>query len=82
MFKLSVKLNEVDKIQKFYEVVTKTDYDIDLVRGRYIVDAKSVLGIYSLDLSKPVDVVLHCDDEKEFHKFVTELKRASVEVIG
>lgn len=82
MYKLVVKLGVVETIQKFYDVVSKMDYDIDLVRGRYIVDAKSVLGIYSLDLSKPVDVVLHCDNENEYHQFIEDLGAANVEVIS
>ena len=39
------------------------DYDFDLVSGRYVIDAKSIMGIFSLDLSKPIDLNIHAEDE-------------------
>ena len=41
------------------------DYDFDLVSGRYVIDAKSIMGIFSLDLSKPIDLNIHADDNVE-----------------
>ena len=45
--------------------MTKFDYDFDLVSGRYVIDAKSIMGIFSLDLSKPIDLNIHADDNVE-----------------
>ena len=46
----------------------KYDFDIDLVSGRYAVDAKSIMGIFSLDLSKPIELDIHTDDADKFLK--------------
>ncbi len=51
-----IKLNSVDKVKSFVNKVSKFDEEIDLVSGRYVVDAKSLLGIFSLDLSKPIQL--------------------------
>ena len=45
--------------------ITKFDYDFDLVSGRYVIDAKSIMGIFSLDLSKPIDLNIHAEDAIE-----------------
>ena len=42
--------------------ITKYDNDFDLVSGRYVIDAKSIMGIFSLDLSKPIDLAIHTED--------------------
>ena len=54
-----VNLNSIEKVKEFTDRVQKLDEDIDLVSGRYVVDAKSILGIFSLDLSKPIRVELN-----------------------
>ena len=54
-----IKLDTFDKIKKFINIVQKFESDIDLVSGRYVIDAKSIMGIFSLDLSKPIDIVVH-----------------------
>ena len=50
------------KIKSFVNEITKYDNDFDLVSGRYVIDAKSIMGIFSLDLSKPIDLNIHADD--------------------
>lgn len=57
-----VNLNEMAKVQPFVNILAKFDCDFDLVSGRYIVDAKSILGVYSLNLSKPIELVIHETD--------------------
>lgn len=69
MVKTVIKINSIDDIKKFQNEVLKFESDIDIVRGRYIVDAKSTLGIFTIDLSTSIDVVLHTDDELEQNKF-------------
>ena len=58
-----ISLNSIDKVKSFVnELVRYSDVDFDLVSGRYVIDAKSIMGIFSLDLSKPIDVNIHADD--------------------
>ena len=59
---ISIRLKEVNDITNFVNLLTTYDYEVDLVSGRYIVNAKSLLGIYSLDLSKPVKLVIYSDE--------------------
>ena len=58
-----VLLNETEKVKRFVNVVSKLEPDCDLVRGRYTIDAKSIMGIFSLDLSKPLELCVHADIE-------------------
>lgn len=67
--KITVTLNDFIRIKNFSSEVVKFESDIDLVKGRYIIDAKSTIGIFTLDLSSPVDVVIHSDDEDEIKRF-------------
>ena len=55
-------LNSIDKVKAFVNDITKFDTDFDLVSGRYVIDAKSIMGIFSLDLSKPIDLCIHADE--------------------
>ena len=52
-------------VQTFVNIISKFAYDIDLVSGRYIVDAKSIMGIYSLDLTSPIELRAHTEDAEE-----------------
>jgi phosphotransferase system HPr-like phosphotransfer protein len=57
-----ISLNSIDKVKSFVnELVKFSDVDFDLVSGRYVIDAKSIMGIFSLDLSKPIDLNIHAD---------------------
>lgn len=76
---LIIKLDKVESVQNFINVATSVDFDIDLVRGRYVIDAKSIIGIYSLDLSKPIECNLHCRTESEYQKFVSALDKAEID---
>ena len=49
--------------KSFVNEITKYDNDFDLVSGRYVIDAKSIMGIFSLDLSKPIDLNIHADGD-------------------
>ena len=62
---LSIRLNTINDVKQFVHIVNQYPYDIDLISGRYIVDAKSIMGIFSLDLAKPIQVHIHqeeCDE--------------------
>ena len=58
---VQISLNSIDKVKSLVNDITKFDYDFDLVSGRYVIDAKSIMGIFSLDLSKPIDLNIHAD---------------------
>ena len=58
---VQISLNSIDKVKSFVNEITKYDNDFDLVSGRYVIDAKAIMGIFSLDLSKPIDLNIHAD---------------------
>lgn len=62
---VQISLNSIDKVKAFVNEVTKFDSDFDLVSGRYVIDAKSIMGIFSLDLSKPINLNIHNDENCE-----------------
>jgi len=64
MKKVQIKLVTIEDIRKFVTVLAKYTIDLDLQSGRYTVDARSLMGIFSLDLLKPIDFIINSDDEK------------------
>lgn len=58
-----VLLNSVNKVNKFAKIVDNIEEDIDIKGGRYIVNAKSILGIFSLNLVEPLELIIHTEDE-------------------
>ena len=59
---VKISLNSIDKVKASVNEVTKYDAEFDLVSGRYVIDAKSIMGIFSLDLSKPIDLNIHSEN--------------------
>ena len=59
---VQISLNSIDKVKAFVNDISKFDNDFDLVSGRYVIDAKSIMGIFSLDLSRPIDLSIHAED--------------------
>ena len=62
---VKICLNSIEKVKSFVNDITRFDADFDLVSGRYVIDAKSIMGIFSLDLSKPIDLNIHAQEEME-----------------
>jgi phosphotransferase system HPr-like phosphotransfer protein len=62
MKEVEIRLSLPEDIKEFVKVTMKYPFDIDLLSGRYVVDGKSILGIFSLDLKEPIKVRMHCDD--------------------
>ncbi len=62
---VQISLNSIDKVKSFVNEITKFDNDFDLVSGRYVIDAKSIMGIFSLDLSKPIELNIHAEGNAE-----------------
>ena len=65
MKSVQICLNSIDKVKSFVNDISKFDCDFDLVSGRYVIDAKSIMGIFSLDLSKPIDLNIHAESNVE-----------------
>ncbi|MBO6089896.1 MAG: HPr family phosphocarrier protein [Lachnospiraceae bacterium] len=60
---VTISLNSIDKVKAFVNDITRFDYDFDLVSGRYVIDAKSIMGIFSLDLSKNIELNIHAEND-------------------
>ena len=63
MKSVQISLNSIDKVKSFVNDLAKFDSDFDLVSGRYVIDAKSIMGIFSLELSKPINLNIHADKD-------------------
>ena len=62
---IKIMLNSIDKVKSFVNDISKFDSDFDLISGRYVIDAKSIMGIFSLDLSKPITLNIHSTNDVE-----------------
>ena len=62
MYETTIQLNAINDVKDLVNKVMLFNYDIDLVSGRYAIDAKSIMGIFSLDLSKPIDLNIHAEE--------------------
>ena len=67
-----VNITTIEDVKKFVSTVMRFDFDIDLISGRYAVDAKSIMGIFSVDLSKSLKLVAHTDDTSELEQAIDE----------
>ena len=65
MYETTIQLNAINDVKDFVNKVMLFNYDIDLVSGRYAIDAKSIMGIFSLDLSKPLILNAGTEDEQK-----------------
>ena len=73
-----IHINTIEDVKKFVSIVTGCAYDVDIVSGRYAIDAKSIMGIFSLDLAKPLKMIVHADSSsaadfiEEAEKFIAD----------
>lgn len=67
MTQSKIKLNATEDVQEFVNAATKCDFDIDIYYNRFLIDAKSILGILSMDLTKVLTVECH-GESKEFDR--------------
>lgn len=65
MLSVKISLNSIDKVKSFVNDISGFNAEFDLVSGRYVIDAKSIMGIFSLDISKPIDLNIHAESETE-----------------
>lgn len=68
-------LKSIIDVKNFVNIVNEYDFDIDLESGRYVVDAKSIMGIFSLDLSKPITMRVYADDPSEIEKKIVQFEK-------
>lgn len=76
MATFNILLSSISDVKDFVNTVSRYDFDVNLMSGRYVVDAKSIIGIFSLDLSKPIKVEAHTDAPD---KFISELSKFIVD---
>ena len=72
MKELKVKITTINDVKEFVSTVMLFGYDIDLISGRYAIDAKSIMGIFSIDLSKELKLVAHSDDTAELEEAIAK----------
>lgn len=65
MVAVKISLNSIDKVKSFVNDISGFNAEFDLVSGRYVIDAKSIMGIFSLDISKPIDLNIHTEENLE-----------------
>ena len=63
MASVTIRLNSIGEVKEFNRIAATVPGDVDLHSGRYCVDAKSIMGIFSLDLSKPIDLNIHAEND-------------------
>ena len=74
-----IKVDSVDKVKDFVKTTSKIVPDMDLIVGRYIIDAKSIMGIFSVDLTRKIRLKIHSDNEKECTEIKKKLEKFIVE---
>lgn len=75
MVRKIVKFNTPESVKDFCNITIHCDFDIDLIRGRYVIDAKSLLGIYSLSLDEPVNLEILVDSEDDCKDFLQKIDK-------
>ena len=72
MKEINITLRSISDIRNFVNSVTLLDYEVDLKQGRYLVDAKSIMGIFALDTLSPITLIAHSDDTDEFFASISD----------
>lgn len=75
MVKRTVNIGTIDRVKEFVNLTTQTPLDVDLVSGRYAIDAKSIMGVFSLDLSKNIELCIHADTEDEVADYLNSITK-------
>ncbi len=72
MVEETIMLNSIDDVKKLAAIANTKNYDVDIISGKYLVNAKSIMGIFSLDLTQPLNIVAYCDDNDKFREEIEE----------
>ena len=76
---IKISLNSIDKVKTFVNEINRYDAEFNLVSGRYVLDAKSIMAIFSLDISDPIDLNIHTEDEALLAEILEKLSSYIVE---
>ncbi len=74
MLEKTIILKDFEAVKKFVDIANEKPFDIELLSGKYIVNAKSIMGVFSLDLTKPIVMVAHTDAPKELSRQTAEFE--------
>ena len=72
MFETTIMLKNFEAVKEFVDIANSKDYDIELMSGKYIVNAKSIMGIFSLDLTQPLNIIAYSDGSDGFLDEIAE----------
>lgn len=74
MKKMDITLKTIQDVREFVNIVVQVEYEVDLAQGRYNIDAKSIMGIFSLDLLSPITVIAHTEYADDFFESIAKYK--------
>ncbi len=78
MLEKNTRLGSIEQVKSFVNLAMSKEFDVDLYSGKYIVNGKSIMGIFSIDLTKPIKMVATCDESdifaNEIESFVCQEK--------
>ena len=74
MNKMEIMLSSVQDVREFVNIVVLIDFEVDLAQGRYLIDAKSIMGIFALDLLAPITVIAHTEYADDFFAKLDKFK--------
>lgn len=75
MEEVIIQLNNVHDIEEFSDILNNIKYEMDIVQGRYIIDAKSLMGLFSLDISMPLKLQIYCKNEEEYSRIIEKISK-------
>ena len=76
---MTIRLNTIDDANNFVKVIDKYEYDIDAVYGRYVIDAKSIIGLLSLGIPKKINIVIHSNNSNIIKQITSDISEWIVE---
>lgn len=74
MLEKTIILKDFEAVKKFVDIANEKPYDIELLSGKYVVNAKSIMGVFSLDLTKPLVMVAHTDSHAELLRSISQFE--------
>lgn len=78
MLEKTIILKDFEAVKKFVDIANEKPYDIELLSGKYVVNAKSIMGVFSLDLTKPLVMVAHTDSHAELLRSIAQFEYVQV----
>jgi len=78
MLEKTIILKDFEAVKKFVDIANEKPYDIELLSGKYVVNAKSIMGVFSLDLTKPIVMVAHTDSHAELLRSIVQFEYVQV----